>query len=725
MLMPYLFFISIRRSLRVFSKNQYDVTEITFGGLFASWDRVSIKPLTPATKILTGIQYQAAFLLAIKEINNKTDGIADELLPNVQILRVVLGAPPQNTYYNLMSAVYVDSYDPLVVIGPDSNEATESLSLWNLQFEIPQIDFAATSVDFNDATIYRYYSRLCSYDSLEAFHIAYMIRNYFDWQRVIVFSSTDDYGMNLLSAFQYGADVMGLELLATYSTKAGITDFSRKLSQASALGCYIFVLLMSSRDTSFLLEQGYKYGTFKEGTQVIGTSQAGTPAVWQAMSASADIPSILKGFMVLTPAAPLDTEAGQAFVKRWRAQPPTVSTTVDGREVCNDETDDFGFYLYRFNKNLSAFGSDNLCLGLDFSAFSADGIDIDTYVPFAYDAVYAAAFAYHNILYNLPPTDNWKSPSIFMSSFRNISFSGVTGNISFNHVPTGFPYAGEGLVRDRGMQYYIMNFNNDLFQGRHNSSGFTKALQLEVDTGKIYSCSSCKPISYNTADNSIPLDRPPITDLTLPKSYLILLYIMFIISILILIIFHGMIIIYWKNKVIKISHPSMLLIMIVGGYVGCLYVILGIFPPSDILCTLQIWSIHISVTTVLSALIAKTWMVSKVFNSGLKKVKVSVQRAWLDVMLILLLVVIILVLDTVLTPPRAITYESSSILNPTRYQYCDQNDITITNILFICEIALMAYGLKLCWDIRKVPDALNESKYIIAGEIIYLLFLLF
>eukprot|EP01041_Mallomonas_annulata_P008621 gene8621-17784_t len=36
-----------------------------------------------------GAQYLASFLMAVREINNKTDGIADDLLPNIDLVIAV------------------------------------------------------------------------------------------------------------------------------------------------------------------------------------------------------------------------------------------------------------------------------------------------------------------------------------------------------------------------------------------------------------------------------------------------------------------------------------------------------------------------------------------------------------------------------------------------------------------------------------------------------------
>jgi len=129
---------------------------------------------------------------------------------------------------------------------------------------------------------------------------------------------------------------------------------------------------------------------------------------------------------------------------------------------------------------------------------------------------------------------------------------------------------------------------------------------------------------YNTADNTIPQDRAPETVVNLPESLKYLLFSLSLLGYLIITALVIMVIIYQKNRIIKVTHPTMLLFILFGGYMGCNNNVLSAFDVTDNLCVMKTWFSHLCFGFGFSALLVKTWMVSKVFNSGLKKVKVSV-----------------------------------------------------------------------------------------------------
>ena len=148
---------------------------------------------------------------------------------------------------------------------------------------------------------------------------------------------------------------------------------------------------------------------------------------------------------------------------------------------------------------------------------------------------------------------------------------------------------------------------------------------------------------------------------------------------------------------------------------GCSQIVLSSFDASNVVCRLEIWFSHLCFGFGFSALLVKTWMVSKVFNSGLKKVKVSVIVGLKNVALIMTGLVAFLLIITFVGNPHSTTLVTSDVHKPLKYIYCTQSNPSISPVLLVLEAIALAIGLKLCWDIRNVPDALNESKYIRAG----------
>jgi len=93
-----------------------------------------------------------------------------------------------------------------------------------------------------------------------------------------VFSTTNSYGSDLSTQFQKNALSLGITIVNTYSFRAGQGDFTVFLNDAINSGANIFVLLMEGKDAGNLLSQGYKLGLFKQGTQIVGSSELGSEA---------------------------------------------------------------------------------------------------------------------------------------------------------------------------------------------------------------------------------------------------------------------------------------------------------------------------------------------------------------------------------------------------------------------------------------------------------------
>ncbi len=76
---------------------------LNIGGLFGEYDvssgQINIRE--------SGAQYKAAFLMAIDEINNKHDGIADDLLPNVTLRRSSLSTQDTSFYQTVRGMDYL------------------------------------------------------------------------------------------------------------------------------------------------------------------------------------------------------------------------------------------------------------------------------------------------------------------------------------------------------------------------------------------------------------------------------------------------------------------------------------------------------------------------------------------------------------------------------------------------------------------------------------------
>ena len=641
----------------------------TVGGLFETWDHAF--PLSNTlVRNDTGIQYLAAFLMAIQDINNKTDGIADNILKNYQLYPVVANTIDSSYYDTILGATYVFTD---FVVGPNGENAMKYSSLLLEQFSIPQIGFNTKSSDLSDRVKYPYFTRVCSSDTAQSKWLATFVGNMMSWKRILVFSSSNTYGVDMESVLENVCSAFGVKILENYVFAPGSESFVPYFSSAEQYGAYIYVIIGSARDTGMMIEQGYNYGIFDAGTQVLVASDAITFKLWKYMSKKADVPKILKGVIGIIPTFDYQSSAmSKSFVKRFRALPPTQTVLPSGEVICHNDTDIVGNYMYRKN---------NLCLGLNFSGFASDGSDLDMYTANVYDAVLQGAYALDYYVKNRARFATTPYASAFVQSVvaPPVTFTGVTG---FVNITAGFDVDGTLLGEgDRATdnQYYFVNFNADLYVSTAGSKAFSPVLKVwdsnvgdgtNLYGGRVMNCPECSPIVYSTADNSAPVDATPVKKVTLLLGQKISLFVLTGLSFLVLTLSTAMVVFFRKNRIIRTAQPSLLYVIILGGYLGCASSALSVIhPPSSAICVAQSWLGHMCFGFVFSALISKTWMVMKIFSSGLKRVKVSVTQALADVGVLMLILAAFLVVNTVVGDPHRTIDNTDDVHNPLPVSY--------------------------------------------------------
>jgi len=171
---------------------------------------------TTSTINVAGNHYIAAMIMAIREINNHTDGINDELLPNT-VVKFALRAPRQNYIQALTVALALSSNvfngkGVLGVVGTSSTDSSTATAEVFAQttYKIPQIGYGAVSSSLGHKETYPYFVRTIPSDAFEGRVLASLIYNYFGWDTVTVFSSGDTYGNDAALEFEAEASALGL-----------------------------------------------------------------------------------------------------------------------------------------------------------------------------------------------------------------------------------------------------------------------------------------------------------------------------------------------------------------------------------------------------------------------------------------------------------------------------------------------------------------------------------
>eukprot|EP01041_Mallomonas_annulata_P008623 gene8623-17790_t len=274
------------------------MTTIRIGGLFPQTDFNGIVDNI-------GAQYMASFLMAIREINNKTDGIADDLLPNINLVIAVRNTKQKfiETFHaatELTTKAFNNS-GIQAAIGPASVEEVEGATPVYNRYDINYVTYASTASYLSYVEPFPYYIRTAFSDAFQGIAMADMIYKTFNWKKVVIFSNADTYGGDGINEFRNAGMKRDIAILGSFQFRPGSHDLAGIIESAKSLGGRIFILFLHSSDGGRLLEAGYKAGLFHEGTQIIGSSELASPAVWEAMSPTADVPSIMKGVIAMTP----------------------------------------------------------------------------------------------------------------------------------------------------------------------------------------------------------------------------------------------------------------------------------------------------------------------------------------------------------------------------------------------------------------------------------------
>eukprot|EP01042_Synura_sphagnicola_P005428 gene5428-6927_t len=243
--------------------------------------------------------------------------------------------------------------------------------------------------------------------------------------------------------------------------------------------------------------------------------------------------AIMKGTMGIIPTVDFSTAEAQSFMNAFHRLPSSVTVLPDGRQLCHNDTDSDGeTYLYKRLMQGAASGP-YTCTGMDYSQIALNGSNISNLTLFAYDAVYALAYAVDAVV-----KDNG---GVFPSSLRgnairealwnNVSFLGASGPVSFSRGLEGYESYGAG-TRRTGAFYQVVNYHVCTYA----STGVAYPCRRTIGTihsEKGYQACSVTAFSdctdtviFNTEDNTKPLDWPHPVERLLPSSLATVLWLL-------------------------------------------------------------------------------------------------------------------------------------------------------------------------------------------------------
>eukprot|EP01041_Mallomonas_annulata_P006273 gene6273-12706_t len=540
---------------------------------------------------IDGTHQIAAISMAFAEINNKHDGLYDDLLPTTQ-LNFALRGPRQSFLGGLQavqdfSNVVFEGQGVRAVIGGAYDEVSRaSGQLLGLgKVKINQIDFASFGSFLSHADLYPYYSRVNPVDAYAGRVLARLIKSHYGLRNVNVFSTADTYGTDIALEFRDECTIQGINIENSYNFFPGTSDFSDLINTVKARGVLkVFVILTKASDAGVLLEQGYNAGLFGEGTQIFGNRYMYTTAMFKYMSKSAPVGDIMKGLIGLDSPYMNKTLVGyHGFVKRFISQNSTKIVNIDGSVQCSNATDDDGgSYLYKREQTNGFI----VCTGLDYSTFATDGSDIAATAYLAYDAVIALAIALDNLIYKQGKV-NFTADDLRDAIRSNVSFQGASGLVHFKN---GRPKSqGYGLGdRLNGLMYKIYNFDPSAFHGgtsrameAFNTIGYFTPESYNFEPCDIWTDISCSRPVHNTRDGTAVDDSPNVVEVQMPQIIRTILSVAAAIALAVVCWFTFIVVLYMDDRIIKSAQPNMLLMMLFGGFLGSVRIILATLDLTD------------------------------------------------------------------------------------------------------------------------------------------------
>ena len=394
---------------------------VRIGGLYPQ-RRTSGVPYTMSSRRM------AAFVMAIEEINNRSD-----LLPHTNLSFAVKDSKCSQGYalvgaHELISEAFGGAGVSALVGAACSSASASAASYANL-YSVPQISPSSTSATLSDSVMYPYFARVAPSDALQSFALADLVEYQLGVSRVACVHSDDDYGTTGMAAFINEARLRRIDRLAVTSFANGATDFAPQIDVLRSSGAAVVVLFCQSIEAADFIAAVQAAGGLENLTWV------GSEAATAAISTNLEhLQPAVMGFLGLRP--PIgEGKIYTEFLSRLDA----FHAGVVGEWGCSDATDDDGNRLWRLE---DAEGGG--CI------WSGPAAASDFYASFSYDAVFAVAHALHGLVDGTDGSADGVDGDALHAAILATNFTGATGAV-------GLDAHGD---RNRGVRYDVFSVSD-------------------------------------------------------------------------------------------------------------------------------------------------------------------------------------------------------------------------------------------------------------------------
>ncbi|KAL1499616.1 hypothetical protein AB1Y20_011815 [Prymnesium parvum] len=433
---------------------------------------------------------------ALREINNKSDGVADELLPHTQ-LRFAFRDSRCDSAVAMLGALDLtrnafSSLGVSAIIGAGCSGATQAAAQVARSVNIPMVSPSSTSPSLSDGRAYPYLLRTSASEAITSVGIVAVLQELFHYTSAAIVSSSDAYGVGGSNAFRDAAFAAGLSVAATVSFQNDSPDYTVQYLELLASKAYVIVIFTHVSEGSRFLRGARDLELGGPGYLWMFGDSSITDAVYWDFDPELRRRA-LRGSFALMSTTGRGTAAHDAYLARRRQLP-----RLSGPGWCSLEKDDDG----------SAFlwGGDHD--GDPSTPFECAQNDVQVeagYDAHGYDSVYAVAHALHDLI-EVRRREEVVGEELLDSLLSRVRFEGVTGTIDFVDA-YGDPLKRFQGDRQDGLTFSLLNFVDDA----------TGLVLVGSWTPCGSNASSCRwaeqwqptgaPLTFSTADGSRPQQR--------------------------------------------------------------------------------------------------------------------------------------------------------------------------------------------------------------------------
>ncbi|KAL3904217.1 MAG: hypothetical protein SGPRY_011371, partial [Prymnesium sp.] len=387
---------------------------------------------------------RAGVYQALQEINDKSDGVSDELLPNTQLWFAYRDSKCDSTKA-LTDALHLTQFafggkGVSAIIGAGCSEASVSAAQVATGSRVPIISPTSLSPSLSDGQKFPFFLRVFPSMTLTASAMVDVLQHLLKYSRVALAYSVGHYGEEGAYAFSEAGLAAGMAISATVSFRPSATDFSSQHGVLIKSSSRVIVLIAQASAGAHFLRSAVVAGVGGKGfLYMLSDAAVREERYWSSNGTLRRLS--LRGSFTLVPDDGKGTARHTAFLAR---REESSRWTYANGSCSLEKDDDDSAYLWGQYREASV-ATDFECAPENETGYHA----------FGYDAAFAVAYALHNLL-EVQGRDLVGS-DLLDTLLTRVSFQGLTGLVDFQQSSADNRklYRGD---RGRGASYMLQNY---------------------------------------------------------------------------------------------------------------------------------------------------------------------------------------------------------------------------------------------------------------------------